>query len=865
MVVGGGGIVVGGGGMVVGGVGMVSADNLDDSAQKLHARKWVASAVMDSEKGYLLCLSTLHKYMKPFKASLSTSAPILTVADFNKIFYKIDELFTIHSKFYNDLEARVASWNPNKIIGDLFLSLVEQFDVYREYIMNYKTAIDTIHKCKSNEQFSQIFSKEIKLTAIQEVTTLEGLFSKPVDRIGRYVTVLNDLMKQTPQDHPDHSILTDVQVYTLQFISRISGGDQKDGPHFPRVKRDHHLIKDGFLVELTDGVRKFRHLFLFNDVLICTKRKISGRQEQYVSKWYLQLSDVQLHPHENSEAAQIVPVASQADFDLLKGRIVSLKAEIKQEQGMTGQSDNSPDASPSSKQKRAHSTINKMVEKLKKKLAQQEAALLLAIPSLPLHLYHRQGKTYTLLCKSDVERADWKEAMLPLLKQDNLPSGALSLFELQTLLEACKKLRTCKTIGKVSIKEDKELFNGVLYVHVQNGKGFHRSDLYCTLEVDHFGQFVKKARTKIAKTTGDPVWDQGTGGETLDTCPFINMSQDFDLEVEGTKELRIHVYSKSRYTLQRDEECGLGRIQLRRESLADLKKRTITIALDKQGAITLSLQYSKTRQGIERKKSVNSVGVFGVDIETVTSRESCDIPLIVIGCVREIEKRGLEEVGIYRLSGASSDVKRLKEGFDENSQSALVLVSEADIHAVAGLFKMYLRDLPEPLFTDELYDKFVKAYAMADAEEKRETMLELFQSLPTPNRLTACYLFQHLRKVAEKSEVHKMGLNNLSTVFGPNVLRPSPKTSSPMDLAQGTLDVMSQVGIFMYFLKLDAEELHLPNDPELMRRLDPCHGSDVTTGEPELFQRSNAMFRTIREISQKYDNIIVVFKIEQFL
>ena len=44
-----------------------------------------------------------------------------------------------------------------------------------------------------------------------------------------------------------------------------------------------------------------------------------------------------------------------------------------------------------------------------------------------------------------------------------------------------------------------------------------------------------------------------------------------------------------------------------------------------------------------------------------------------------------------------------------DSQSALVQVVEADIHAVAGLLKLYLRDLPEPLFTDYLYPKFVEA------------------------------------------------------------------------------------------------------------------------------------------------------------
>lgn len=79
-----------------------------------------------------------------------------------------------------------------------------------------------------------------------------------------------------------------------------------------------------------------------------------------------------------------------------------------------------------------------------------------------------------------------------------------------------------------------------------------------------------------------------------------------------------------------------------------------------------------------------------------------------------------------------------------------------------------------------------------------------------------------------------MSLNNLATVFGPNVLRPSSSgsgsgSSSPMDLAQGTLNVMSQVSIFVYILKLDSDVTRLPKDrPALLRRLDPRKVSDVS-------------------------------------
>lgn len=70
-----------------------------------------------------------------------------------------------------------------------------------------------------------------------------------------------------------------------------------------------------------------------------------------------------------------------------------------------------------------------------------------------------------------------------------------------------------------------------------------------------------------------------------------------------------------------------------------------------------------------------------------------------------------------------------------------------------------------------------------------------------------------------------MGQNNLATVFGPNVLRPSSSATDPTDLAKGTLDVMNQVGIFLWFIKFCT--LQLPADPELLHRLDPKKGTDA--------------------------------------
>lgn len=49
-------------------------------------------------------------------------------------------------------------------------------------------------------------------------------------------------------------------------------------------------------------------------------------------------------------------------------------------------------------------------------------------------------------------------------------------------------------------------------------------------------------------------------------------------------------------------------------------------------------------------------------------RERSKVPYIVRQCLEEIERRGMEEVGIYRVSGVATDIQALKTAFD-TSQS----------------------------------------------------------------------------------------------------------------------------------------------------------------------------------------------------
>lgn len=113
---------------------------------------------------------------------------------------------------------------------------------------------------------------------------------------------------------------------------------------------------------------------------------------------------------------------------------------------------------------------------------------------------------------------------------------------------------------------------------------------------------------------------------------------------------------------------------------------------------------------MERKRTQTNqrLSVYGVNLSQLMVDGK--IPVIVEKCIAEIEKRGLEEVGIYRVAGTGSTVSELKAAFNKNVNKVDLSDPEwADINVVADALKQFLRELPEPLLTYEYYDEFIMA------------------------------------------------------------------------------------------------------------------------------------------------------------
>jgi len=84
------------------------------------------------------------------------------------------------------------------------------------------------------------------------------------------------------------------------------------------------------------------------------------------------------------------------------------------------------------------------------------------------------------------------------------------------------------------------------------------------------------------------------------------------------------------------------------------------------------------------------------------------IPALIIHCCNEIEKRGLKEEGIYRISGSNKEIRELKDKI-LNSKAGIPSLAKYDVHVLCGVVKQFLRDLDEPIVTRILWRDFVRA------------------------------------------------------------------------------------------------------------------------------------------------------------
>ncbi|XP_043307299.1 rho GTPase-activating protein 30 isoform X1 [Cervus canadensis] len=207
-----------------------------------------------------------------------------------------------------------------------------------------------------------------------------------------------------------------------------------------------------------------------------------------------------------------------------------------------------------------------------------------------------------------------------------------------------------------------------------------------------------------------------------------------------------------------------------------------------------------------KKKGSSKERVFGCDLQEHLHHSGQEVPQVLRSCAEFVEEYGVVD-GIYRLSGVSSNIQKLRQEFEAERKPDLRRdVYLQDIHCVSSLCKAYFRELPDPLLTYRLYDKFAEAVAVQLEPERLVKILDVLQELPVPNYRTLEFLMRHLVHMASFSAQTNMHARNLAIVWAPNLLRSKDIEASGFNGTAAFMEVRVQ-SIVVEFILTHVDQL----------------------------------------------------------
>jgi len=189
------------------------------------------------------------------------------------------------------------------------------------------------------------------------------------------------------------------------------------------------------------------------------------------------------------------------------------------------------------------------------------------------------------------------------------------------------------------------------------------------------------------------------------------------------------------------------------------------------------------------------------------------IPLLIRNSLEQLE-RDIKKEGIFRIPARYNDIMEYKDAFEDGHTD---LSHCKDPFILAGLVCLFIREVPEPLLTYELYDRWtVDVFAEITPAGREEVLKSLLSQLPVANYNILRAIFIFLRRVHDLSMFNKMNAKNLGLIFGTTLLKPLQE-GGPQEYAR---KILKQSQIVEYLISsctavfnVDEKE-YLPLNPD---------------------------------------------------
>jgi len=234
-------------------------------------------------------------YLKPIRKN-----KVLPPDKVPLIFSNIEEIVEENKKLLNILEARWQKWWTFQKLADIFLDLENSFvKVYSHYVSNYDKGVESIDTAFKNANFAKFVVKceedNYSSKAVDDLS-LEGFLIAPVQRLPRYVLLLQEILNFTPEDHPDYDNMSRATDYVRSLVTAVNDSKRKQEyiselmniqislsnytdslvTPYRRLMKKGQIIEhlEPSLMNIFDSKKEVqRYIFICSDIVLITKMK----------------------------------------------------------------------------------------------------------------------------------------------------------------------------------------------------------------------------------------------------------------------------------------------------------------------------------------------------------------------------------------------------------------------------------------------------------------------------------------------------------------------------------------------------------------------------------------------------------------
>jgi hypothetical protein len=338
---------------------------------------------------------------------------------------------------------------------------------------------------------------------------------------------------------------------------------------------------------------------------------------------------------------------------------------------------------------------------------------------------------------------------------------------------------------------------------------------------------------------------------------FITAKSNFDrankaalAEIRKLQGRRVAMLRDTIRTIA-EEESRLGTLVSKR-----MQQVLKNLATDDEVESAFRDRHDSITDTNQAKDTRGDGSVFGAPLP-----EGEKISVVVCKCVNFLRDCALTHCGLFRVPGELVRVNKIKHAFESGEKVDLDKfvgdMGDSGIDVVATLLKLYLRELPDPLFPFNSYRRLIASQQDGLKDNERVDMLNdvLNDPLEVPKKhlMTICLICELLLEITANRDINKMTPENISVCLAPSIIKP-PETSTQTD-PMAMMDEMTKARSAFCMILRNRDVLFDKSIVDLTRKLVHSEGESLPTPPPRRGGEGNGSNSFVKEEEEEENEL----------